>query len=98
VPSLLQIGTSNFGPTSLYTHHTKVSQQAILDTFHSHDLRRIDTARVYGITDEYGPGGSERVLASLGVTGEEGVKKGWVVDTKVSTRRAQSGPSRHNDR
>lgn len=38
---------------------------------------------MYGITDEYGPGGSERVLKEMGVTGEEGKQKGWVVDTKV---------------
>lgn len=94
---LPQLGTSNFGPTPLYTHHTIASQSALLSTFHAHGQRRIDTARVYGITDEYGQGGTERVLKEAGVTGEEGEEKGWVVDTKVSEMRGQEvgdGPVR----
>lgn len=79
-PTLL-LGTANFGPeggTPWYTHHTQEAASVLLDAWAALGGKRLDTAALYGVTDEWGTGGSERLLKSVGATGGK-----FVLDTKV---------------
>lgn len=77
----LTLGTANLGPGTsssvLFTHNTAESVKAILDCWYNLGGRRLDTARYYGISPEFGPGGSERRLGEY----KENAK--FIVDTKV---------------
>ncbi|KAI5478104.1 Aflatoxin B1 aldehyde reductase member 2 [Pseudohyphozyma bogoriensis] len=75
IPSLL-LGTSNIGPTPLYTHHDPAVISSLVSTWRDQGGDRLDTAAVYGVTEEFGNGGSERCLKDAGL-------EGWTVDTKV---------------
>jgi aryl-alcohol dehydrogenase-like predicted oxidoreductase len=77
-PTLL-FGTSNIGPTPLYTHHETPAVSSIIQTFKDLGGQRLDTAALYGVTDEFGDGGSERMLRDVGATTGD-----FVIDTKVS--------------
>lgn len=82
IPTLL-LGTSNIGPaggTPGYTHDTPEGVKALVDAWATLGGTRLDTAAVYGSTNEWGPGGSERFLHSVGATDGR-----FVIDTKVRT-------------
>ncbi len=78
-PAIL-LGTSNVGPTPLYTHHEVSVVSSLVQTFKSLGGQRLDTAAIYGTTVEFGDGGSERMLRDAGVTAKAA---GFVIDTKV---------------
>ncbi|KAL8281258.1 hypothetical protein RQP46_006292 [Phenoliferia psychrophenolica] len=79
-PTLL-LGTANFGPEGgnpWYTHHTEEAATGLLSAWTALGGDRLDTAAVYGITNEWGTGGSERLLKSVGATSGS-----FVLDTKA---------------
>ncbi len=78
----LILGTGNIGPgppsTTPHTYDNPEAVKAFLDLWHDLGGRRLDTARLYGVCKEFGPGGTERLLK------EYGADKKFVIDTKVS--------------
>ncbi|KAK4698924.1 hypothetical protein P7C70_g7345, partial [Phenoliferia sp. Uapishka_3] len=80
-PTLI-LGTANFGPeggTPWYTHHTTQAASSLIEAWGSLSGARLDTASVYGITTEWGTGGSERLLKEVGA-----IDGRFVIDTKVN--------------
>ena len=76
----LVMGTAFMGPdhcTTPFTYDTPSKVNEILSAWYDLGGRRLDTARIYGSTDEFGGGGSERRLKDV----KAGDK--FVIDTKV---------------
>jgi aryl-alcohol dehydrogenase-like predicted oxidoreductase len=79
VPTLI-MGTAFFGPAGTKTpfiYDSPEKAARIIDAWYDLGGRRLDTAAVYGDTQEYGPGGSERRLK------EAKAGDRFVIDTKV---------------